>query len=198
MLMIFIFYLFVYICRAIYSSDYIYVISSIEALLTKYSPDYFVGGGDMNTDFSRQNSSHTKTLSSFCRMQNLDYVGRQNSTIEYTYESEMNNVRSYIDHFIISEILIDSVVKYCTFNDVDNFNDHLPLCLCFDIQMTRLTLCEARQFKSKPKWYSVNYIMLASYRETLDAFLIQINSCVMIECDVTCKRHESDIQVTSK
>ena len=93
------------------SLHYIYVISPIEALLAKYSPDYFVGGGDMNTDFSRQNSSHTKTLSSFCRKQDLDYVGRQNSTVEYTYESEMNNVRSIIDHFIISEILIDSVVK---------------------------------------------------------------------------------------
>ena len=84
-------------------------------------------------------------------------------TVEYTYESEMNNVRSYIDHFIISQILIDSVDKYCTFNDVDNFSDHLLLCLCFDIEMmTRIAPCEARQSKSKPKCYSVNDLMLAS------------------------------------
>ena len=41
------------------SSDYIYVISTIEALLAKYSSNYFVGEGDMNTDFSSENSSHT-------------------------------------------------------------------------------------------------------------------------------------------
>ena len=58
----------------------------------------------------------------------------------------MNNVRLNIDHFIISEILIDSVVKYCTFNDVDIFSDHLPLCLCFNIDMTKIAPCEARHF----------------------------------------------------
>ena len=83
-------------------------------------------GGDVNTDYSRQNSSHTKKKSSFCRKQDLDYVGGQNPTDECTHESEMNNARSNIDHSIISEILIDIVVKYCTFNDVDNFSDHLP------------------------------------------------------------------------
>ena len=93
------------------------------------------------------------------------------------------------------EHILTSVVKYCTFNDVDNGSDHLPLCSCFGIEMMRITPCESRQFKSNPKWYLVNYIMLSFYRKTLGAFLRQINCCEMLECDVTCKRHESDIQV---
>ena len=59
--------------------------------------------------------------------------------------------------------------------------------------MTRIAPCEARQFKSKPKRYCVNAIMLSSYRITLEAFLRQIICCEMLECNVTSKRHESDI-----
>ena len=65
----------------------------------------------MNTDFTRQNSTHTKTLQSFCRSYNLEHIGLKFPTIDFTFESEMNNTRSLIDHFIISDILIEDVVK---------------------------------------------------------------------------------------
>ena len=50
---------------AINSMDYIYDISSIVPLLTKYIPDYIACDGDMNTDFAWQYSTHTKTLPNF-------------------------------------------------------------------------------------------------------------------------------------
>ena len=57
----------------------------------------------------------------------MECVISQGFPLSYTFESVLNNVRSTIDHFIISHSLIESVTKYCVLNDVDNMSDHLPL-----------------------------------------------------------------------
>ena len=47
-------------------NEYNFVLSCIEAAEQKYKPTYVIVGGDYNTDLSRVNSLHTKSLHAFC------------------------------------------------------------------------------------------------------------------------------------
>ena len=44
--------------------------------------------------------------------------------MDFTHESMVNGSRSVIDHFLLSQNLSTSVVKYWANHAVDNFSDH--------------------------------------------------------------------------
>ena len=49
---------------------------------------------------SRVNSLHTKSLQTFCDLNNLQCVNTIGRPISYTFRSDMNSATSTIDHFV--------------------------------------------------------------------------------------------------
>ena len=127
-------------------NEYNFVLSCIEAAEQKYKPTYVIVGGDYNTDLSRVNSLHTKSLQTFCDLNNLQCVNTIGRPISYTFRSDMNSATSTIDHFVLSPELASRVNKYCTVDDIDNMSDHLPLCMYIDLPVNCLQFTETKHF----------------------------------------------------
>ena len=127
-------------------NEYNVVLSCIEAAEQKYKPTYVIVGGDYNTDLSRVNSLHTKSLQAFCDSNNLQCVNTIGRPISYTFRSDMNSATSTIDHFALSPELASRVNKYCTVDDIDNISDHLLLCMYIDLPVNCLQFTETKHF----------------------------------------------------
>ena len=76
-------------------------------------------------------------------------IGNQ---VEYTYCSDFNiDVRTTIDHFIISTNLSDCKNKHCIIEDVENRSDHVPLCIDITMPISLNNIDDTRHFVPKPK-----------------------------------------------
>ena len=76
--------------------------------------------GDFNTDPSRNNSAHTRSLRRFADYEGIIFCcNLESSDIDYTFESKMNGARSCIDHVLASSNLFDSISQYKV-PEVDN------------------------------------------------------------------------------
>ena len=87
--------------------EYNEVLSAIHMLQSLYTPHYIICGGDWNTDFTRKTSLLTKSLVSFCDYEGLTCVNLVSNAQQFTYVSDMNGSKSLIDHFIISDNLLN-------------------------------------------------------------------------------------------
>ena len=95
-----------------------------------------------------------------------------NNQVEYTYCSNFNNdVRTTIDHFVISTNSSDRTNKHCIIEDAENRSDHVPLCIDITISICLNNTDDARHFVHKPKWHSVTPAILSNYKGTLDEIL---------------------------
>ncbi len=179
------------------SIEYRNILSIIEALQCKHNPVYIICGGDYNTDFSRVVSSHTCALIDYCRINNLGCTGMLGKPIDYTYQSDMNGATSTIDHIVLSDSLLSIITDYYVIDDIDNNSDHLPLFMALDLSITKLTVLNERQFKSRPKWETATADMIATYQTNLNMFLMDMPiPREIIECtDLFCKIHYFTIDV---
>ena len=85
-------------------------------------------GGDFNTDLSSTGALHTNALMSYVNGEGLAFCAQSDiSDINYTHESYVHNTCSIIDHFIVSENLLDSITEYISVQDGDNMSDHGPV-----------------------------------------------------------------------
>ena len=75
-----------------------------------------------------------------------------------------------IDHFIISNSLLNSVNHSDVRDDVDNHSDHLPITLYMYIYVliAKIAASNIRQYLPKPKWFCVDMEMLQKYQYELD------------------------------
>ena len=178
-------------------AEFNFVLSSIQALQNLYLPDFVIYGGDWNTDFSRLQSLHTRSLSTFCQDDGLVNVIAIERPIEFTYISDMNGAKSLIDHFIISSQILECVTNVCVMNDVENQSDHLPISLSINLPIEKVQIINERNFISKPKWFVADFAMLQCYKNELDKALKQIILPLhIIECDTKlCTIHECHIQL---
>ena len=103
---------------------------------------YVVLGGDFNTDMSRTGSLHTNALMSYVNDEGLAFCAQSHiSDIKYTHESDVHNTCSTIDHFIVSDNLLDSITEYMSVHDGDNKSDHSPVMCHIDFNTSSVSNC---------------------------------------------------------
>ena len=129
-------------------------------LQSLYNPNFIICGGDWNTDLTRKTSLFTKSLIRFCDSEGLTWVNFVSNVQQFTYVSDMNGSKSTIDHFIISNSLLNSVNHSDVRDDVDNHSDHLPITLYMYlyVPIAKIAASNIRQYLPKPKWFCVHKI----------------------------------------
>ena len=79
-------------------------------ICNKTASQYFVLGGDFNTDLTRD-APQTRALSSFVNNEQMFLcIDAECSNIPYTYCSKSSGCKSTIDHFMVTQNLHESVI----------------------------------------------------------------------------------------
>ena len=115
-------------------------------------------------------------LTSFCVNYNLhDAHQHCLSNIDYTYNFNMIRF-STLDHFILSDILIDTVVKSVSVShDVSNLSDHDPIKLTLQLDTTRFGVNDVAMSRlDRPSWVKATNKHLSDYRTRLGIMLDNI------------------------
>ena len=93
--------------------------------------------GDWNTDLTRKTSLFTKSLVRFCDSEGLTCVNFVSNVQQFTYVSDMNGSKSTIDHFIISNILLNSVNQMLEIMLIIIQITYQLLCTCISMFLLR-------------------------------------------------------------
>ena len=191
-----IFYLCIY-AKRINSNEYNYVLSSFHMLQCLYNPNFIICGGDWNTDLTRKISIFTKSLVRYCYSERLTCVNCVSNVQQFTYVSDMmNGSKSTIDHFIICNNLLNSVIHSDVRDDVDNHSDHLPITLYMYlyVPIAKIAASYIRKYLPKPNWFCADKEMLQKCQYELDQQLgsIQLNECM---CNHTHENYQKNIGI---
>ena len=133
---------------------------------------------------------------SFSDNERLTCVNLVNNAQQFTYYASDINVESQIDHFIITNNLLNYVNSSDVRDDIDNHSDHLTktMYLPISIHITKIASSNIRQFLPIPKWFCVNKETLQKYQSELDQ---QLGSIPLNEftCDHIPENYNCQIQV---
>ena len=89
--------------------------------------DRIVFGGDLNSDLKRP-GERARALREFCDRFSAKFCAEHPvSKVEFTYRNDATGARSFVDHFVLTENLMANLSGYETWDEVDNFSDHLPI-----------------------------------------------------------------------
>ena len=172
------------------------VLQEIDIICTTYSDvNYIVFGGDLNTDLRRVRSPHTTVLTDFCDQRCLKVCTQHDvADIDYTYENTHTEVKSVLDHFIVSENLFSSVNRYYTEHEGDNTSDHSPVFMYLDIDCEHVAT-DDKTFVSKVSWKRATESSLHLYKCTLRSKLDRVDiPYEALHCSFnTCIMHNNDI-----
>ena len=158
-------------------SEYDDVLNTISMMCTKHNAEYICIAGDMNTDFSRAESFHTKSLLQFIRNEQLYLpLYHEKCAIDYTYSNTCTNSFSTIDHFFVSRNLASIIMQYYSLNnEVENQSDHNPIVLALQIDIVKQLPREIINKKRK-KWKEANDNHITMYKKNLDEYLMSYYS----------------------
>ena len=150
------------------------VLNDIVSVCEAESFDHVIIGGDWNTDFSRANSLHTKSLNDFIHRSGFVLSRSCDNASDYTYEN-VNGDRSNIDHFLVSPNLAPHIISSDIFHDADNFSDHAMISLVTSHDIGRYEPT-TRQAVTTPglKWKSASDAALSQYRAEVGRLLDDI------------------------
>ena len=109
--------------RMLHNND---VLSTISNCLSQYNVEHCVIAGDFNTDLSRANSGNTISLKAFVNEEIFFSLDKFSNRIPYTFNGTRNN-HSLIDHFIVSQNLVEKLSDSFIAPLIDNLSDHTPL-----------------------------------------------------------------------
>ena len=161
-------------CDSRGANDIVYndVLSEISELIACHSTvNQVIIGGDFNTDIRRQNSCNTKALLEFCELECLKLcIQSNNSLVDYTYESNINNSNSIIDHFIVSDNLYMGIEEYESVHDGDNLSDHCPLLLKMNMSVNH-GQSQERRYTRRFAWNKATPTEIKLYKETMAEML---------------------------
>ena len=105
-------------------------------ICNKIASQYFVLGGDFNTDLTRD-TPQTRALHSFVNNEQMFLcIDADCCNIPYTYCSKSNGCRSTIYHFMVTHNLRESIIKYESVFMNSICSDHVPICLEMQIDMS--------------------------------------------------------------
>ena len=54
--------------------------------------------------------------------------------VGWTFETHSGDSRSWIDHTVVSNSLVNKVLEVCTLDCVSNFSDHRPVCIVCQLE----------------------------------------------------------------
>ena len=175
--------------------EYIDILNEISTLSNGVKADCICIGGDFNTDFSRH-THQTNSLNSFIVDNDMFCCSFSNiSDVQYTYRSKINNTRTLIDHFLVSENLNNLISEYSTIDNVENKSDHVALKCSLNISISYNCSTENESYKNSPAWTSANEFDINLYMELLDSYLMEIPLPLeLINCKSNmCKSHQKEI-----
>ena len=110
-----------------------------------------------------------------------------------------------MDHFLVNESLLQHVTLYKSPHDCDNFSDHCPISIAFNINANYLTHV-ASSYIEKVCWKHANCADLCNYKEILSNLLDNVNlpwsalRCDVLNCanashySMICKLHDTLIK----
>ena len=114
-------------------NEYDNILTEISMICTQNNAEYICIADDMNTDLSRINSWHTKSLLQFIENEDLHIpLYRADSNVDSTYHSSSVNAFSIIDHIFVSKSLsmYMYITDYVSLNEeVEIQSDHSPVLL---------------------------------------------------------------------
>ena len=120
----------------------------------------------------------------------------QENAILQTFTSKANNSSSFIDHFIVSDNLIDAINDYYTTDDLDNFSDHLPLHLSLKITISTHMYQATEDDRQFISWNTASNSDILRYKNSLDGNLCEtVPPLQAILCnDYMCTEHSVHLQ----
>ena len=168
--------------------DYNDVLSDISGCMIEHKIDYCVIAGDLNTDLSRLNSGNTLSLQPFVNNENLAFVlDKFSDDVQYTFTGIQHN-HSLIDHYLVSQKLLDTISQYYTVDSVDNLSDHLPLFCHLSIDNNNLHseqgIIGKPYVSNKSHWQHASEKQIHDYQTDLDK---RLKSFTLPKGIISCK-----------
>ena len=147
--------------------EYCDVLNEVKHICNREATQYFILGGDMNTDMSR-NTPQTRTLCSFVEDEDLHLCIKSDcADVLFTFCSKSNGSKSSIDHLIVSQNLCEYINKYEAMFMNSDFSDHVPICLELNINVLHLQT-KLRIQKTNVAWHNCSDVHIANYKIELD------------------------------
>ena len=174
------------------------ILNEISCISEANNIDNIVIGGDLNTDFKRVNSLHTKSLFSFVEHHTMKCgLHFEYSHVDYSYESKSNHSRSLVDHFVITENLFCNIVDYSVIHDGDNLSDHSPISMTLNVNVDYVINDHSVDSSYPLQWHKVSEYNIACYKDRLDHFLksLHVPWCAIHCNDYLCKIHDTQLQL---
>ena len=141
--------------------------------------------GDFNTDLDRARSLHTESLLDFCEHRDFvicKYLDVAN--VDFSYSNACMHVSSLIDHFVISESLVPSVMRFECIHHGHNLSDHCAVALSLCDVMQHVPCNNSRNDRLRFSWAKANEIDVMVYKYTLSECLRAIELPVdILACD---------------
>ena len=170
--------------------EFCVVLDEVSRIITDHSDiEYVIVGGDLNTDVSRLRSCHSSAIREFCADHSMRLcVDHSVSNVNFTYFNEHSNVRSLLDHFIVTDNLFNMLSGYSSVDDIDNFSDHNPVMLSLNLA-SRVMVERQVQLGARPSWARASDHHVNRYKESLRERLAQIRipneviECTNFHCD---------------
>ena len=181
------------------SNDFFHVLLEIRSVIDRF-PDVnnVIIGGDLNTDLGRTGSSYADSLRDFCAENHLRLcIEHPRSCVDYTYRNEFTQVNSTIDHFIVSENIMNDLDMYACKKDGDNLSDHDPVTLSLHVPLSVSKSADPKGiFNSQRRaWHRASDQEKLLYKATLCVALSNVHfPRVAIECrHIGCTEHSEMI-----
>ena len=118
--------------------EYKSVLQEMSVIMFNSDTQYFILGGDWNSEIVR-NNVQTNNFLSFIEDESL-FLGLnfKDANVPYTFHNALSN--STIDHFLVTSNLSSYIKSYETIVDIDfnidDFSDHVPLKLELNIEVS--------------------------------------------------------------
>ena len=173
------------------------ILQNIACVSEETNVDHIVFGGDFSSDLSRFKSLHTNSLNKFCEKECLiPVILHDASKLDYTYRSKMTDDCSILVHFIVTENVFASVIKYQALIDGANHSDHNALIMKMNIPVSYKSHEVLTLSTQKVWWNQASEKDIIIYKLELDNKLNKITAPQeAISCtDYSCKVHDYAIQ----
>ena len=177
------------------NEQYSQILLEIAMLCEKSDVQYVAIGGDFNTDFSR-NSSVCHRLKTFMTEECMCCVSMFDQfKIDYTFESMANGSKSLIDHFVVSENLVERICEYKVYHNADNLSDHSPISIILNLPSEKC-YSTLPQLKADLCWSKATVEHTNNYKEMLNSTLDDMTiPWDAIHCnDMNCSTHTAVLE----
>ena len=173
-------------------NEYKDVLQDISVIMLNSDTQFFILGGDWNSDITR-NNVQSNTLLSFIEEESLSLcLHHTKSNVPYTFHNAIS--KSTIDHFFVTNNIYQYITKYESLFLVDDFSDHVPLKLELNINIMYLKEVP-RAFVPTTVWQKCSLVHEQESVDTLDSLLLRVNiESESIKCkNVHCNNHKDSI-----